>query len=298
MKALVPKPQCDPSLLLLLWSCYTLTFPVLRQLWSWINPQMWWMFWSFVTTLQNMSWHMWPPIKLPKQLLSFCGKDISWTSEHWPCSWVTEEPTLSNHAQTNWQVVWAHQMLMHMIGKLCKDQKVDWPRHLPKLVHDYQIQPTLFDVWVLMTPTHWLLFPHGKGHEEMPACWPLCCWVMWMVVGSLQRGSSAVHVRGWETEMVLWQEKLMPFHCNQVTWSWLKPMTTRRRGKWRTGGRRNHTKWSTRLLKTSLPTLWKTSRQDAHKSSTKTNFFSSFQQRGLLSVGSCELSRPDAPPLP
>ena len=31
----------------------------------------------------------------------------------------------------------AHQMLMCMIGKLSKDWKVDWPRHLPKLVHAY-----------------------------------------------------------------------------------------------------------------------------------------------------------------
>ena len=46
MKVLIPKPQCNPSLLLLLWSCYTLTLPVLRQLWSWINPQMCRTFWS------------------------------------------------------------------------------------------------------------------------------------------------------------------------------------------------------------------------------------------------------------
>ena len=28
-------------------------------------------------------------------------------------------------------------MLMHMIGKLSKDQKTDWLKHLPKLVHAY-----------------------------------------------------------------------------------------------------------------------------------------------------------------
>ena len=28
-------------------------------------------------------------------------------------------------------------MLMHMIGKLSKDQKVDWSKHLPELVHAY-----------------------------------------------------------------------------------------------------------------------------------------------------------------
>ena len=48
----------------------------------------------FVTTLQNTSWCMWPPIKLQRPLLSFCGRDISLSLEHWPSSWVTEEPTL------------------------------------------------------------------------------------------------------------------------------------------------------------------------------------------------------------
>ena len=89
-------------------------------------------------------------------------------------------------------------------------------------------------------------------------------------------------------------EKLMPFHWNQVTWPWLKLTPTGGRGKWRTGGRRNHMKWSTRLLKASLPTSWETSGQDAHESSTKTGFFSSLLQRGLLSVWSYELSRPGA----
>ena len=28
-------------------------------------------------------------------------------------------------------------MLMCMIGKLSKDQKADWPKHLPELVHAY-----------------------------------------------------------------------------------------------------------------------------------------------------------------
>ena len=41
------------------------------------------------------------------------------------------------HAQTNGQVKWAHQTLRCMIGKLSRDQKADWPKHLPKLVHAY-----------------------------------------------------------------------------------------------------------------------------------------------------------------
>ena len=41
------------------------------------------------------------------------------------------------HTQTNGQVEQAHQMFMHMIGKLSKDWKADWPKHLPELVHAY-----------------------------------------------------------------------------------------------------------------------------------------------------------------
>ena len=81
------------------------------------------------------------------------------------------------HAQTNGQLEGAYQMLMHMIGKLSKDQKADWLSHLPKLVHAYNseishhwIQPAVFDVWVPTALTHLLLFPHNKGHEETPVC--------------------------------------------------------------------------------------------------------------------------------
>ena len=41
------------------------------------------------------------------------------------------------HAQKNGQVQQSHQMLMCMIGKLSKDWKVDWPRHLPNSMHAY-----------------------------------------------------------------------------------------------------------------------------------------------------------------
>ena len=41
------------------------------------------------------------------------------------------------HTQSNGQVEWVHQMLMCMIGKLSRDWKADWPKHLPELVHAY-----------------------------------------------------------------------------------------------------------------------------------------------------------------
>ena len=34
------------------------------------------------------------------------------------------------HPQSDGQVEQAHQMLMQLIGKLDKDQKPDWPKHL------------------------------------------------------------------------------------------------------------------------------------------------------------------------
>ena len=45
--------------------------------------------------------------------------------------------TSPHHAQTNGQVEGAYQTVMHMIGKLSRDQKAEWPKHLPKLVHAY-----------------------------------------------------------------------------------------------------------------------------------------------------------------
>ena len=53
MKAVVPKTQCDWSLLMYLWSSYMLTLPALRPWWSQIKPQTWWTFWSFATLYET-----------------------------------------------------------------------------------------------------------------------------------------------------------------------------------------------------------------------------------------------------
>ena len=50
---------------------------------------------------------------------------------------IQKARTLPYHPQTNGHVEQAHQMLMQMIGKLGKDWKADWPKHLPELVHAY-----------------------------------------------------------------------------------------------------------------------------------------------------------------
>ena len=46
-----------------------------------------------------------------------------------------------------------------MIEKLSKDQKADWPKNLPELVHAYNSMTML---------THQLLFPYEEGHRETP----------------------------------------------------------------------------------------------------------------------------------
>ena len=45
--------------------------------------------------------------------------------------------TLLYNPQTSEQVEQANQMLMQMTGKLSKDQKEDWSKHLLELVHVY-----------------------------------------------------------------------------------------------------------------------------------------------------------------
>ena len=61
------------------------------------------------------------------------------------------------HLQTNGLVERSHQTIMHMIGKLGEDKKANLPSHLAEIVHAYngylihsfQVQSTLFDVWTV-----------------------------------------------------------------------------------------------------------------------------------------------------
>ena len=118
------------------------------------------------------------------------------------------------HAQTNGQVEWPHQMLMHMIGKLSKDQKAGWPKHLPELVHAYNSMRLshhwysphylMFGCWLHLPIDFY--FPWIWGMEKHWGVDLLYCWVMWMTVRSLQGSARAVHCWGWETEVVLWQK--------------------------------------------------------------------------------------------
>ena len=98
------------------------------------------------------------------------------------CMGKSKVMTSPYHAQTNGLVEWAHQMLMHMVGKLSKDWKTDWPRHLPELVHAYnsmRLAITRYSPHYLIFG-HWpclpvdFYFPMIKG-TKTPGCWPLHC---------------------------------------------------------------------------------------------------------------------------
>ena len=45
--------------------------------------------------------------------------------------------TSPNHAQTNGQVEWMNQTIIHMIGKLEQDKKARWSEHLPEMLSAY-----------------------------------------------------------------------------------------------------------------------------------------------------------------
>ena len=48
-------------------------------------------------------------------------------------------------------------MIMHMIGKLSKDQKADWPNHLPEFVHAYNPMRLA----ITRYSPHYLMFGHS-----------------------------------------------------------------------------------------------------------------------------------------
>ena len=79
------------------------------------------------------------------------------------------------HAQTNGQVEQAHQMLMHMIGKLSRDLKADWPKHLqnwymPITPRDQPSPDTAHTTWYSGTDHTYpsTLLPYDEGHGETP----------------------------------------------------------------------------------------------------------------------------------
>ena len=166
------------------------------------------------------------------------------------------------HAQTKGQVEWAPQILMHMIGKLSKDQKVDCPKHLSRLVHAYNAMRSAITRYSLHYLMIWcwahlpidFYFSTIRGMKNTS----LLTTTLLSYVNNCRKPlkrlkcSPCHRCRDRSSTMI---GKLMLLHWNQVTWSWLKPMPIERGGKWRTSGRMNHTKWGAKLQKASLPTL-------------------------------------------
>ena len=124
-----------------------------------------------------MSWHMWPPIKQCKKTvakflwqgyISIFRALAKLLSDWWAnfkssiirelCELmgIWKVRTSPYHAQTNGQVEWDHQTLMSMIGKLSKNWKVDWLRHLLELVHAYNSMRLA----IMRYSPHYLMFGH------------------------------------------------------------------------------------------------------------------------------------------
>ena len=93
------------------------------------------------------------------------------------------------NTQTNGQVEQDHQTLMHMIGELSRDQKADWPKDLPKLVHahnstrlaitGYSLHYLMFGYWPCLPVD--IYFPMTRSIEKHPCvnCYiaELCEWL-------------------------------------------------------------------------------------------------------------------------
>ena len=211
--------------------------------------------------------------------------------------------TLLYHPQTNRQLEWAHQTLMQMIGKLGNDWKADWPKHIQELVHTYNSMRLaitgysphyLMFGWWLHLPIDFY-FPtivSTEKHQHVDHyIADLFEWLHEAFKEAQVQSSSEAEKQRWYYDI-----RPMPFHWNQVSWSWQKPTPTKGGERWKTGRRRNHMKWNVGLLKASLHTSWRTSRPDAHESFIGIDFFSSPPQWELLYVQAYELSGQGAPP--
>ena len=193
---------------------------------------------------------------------------------------------------------------MWMKGILRKDQKADWLKHLPKLVHAYnymRLAITIYRPHYLMFG-HWLHLPINYYFPTIRA-WKNTGMLITILPSyvndygkPLKRLKCSPYQRQRDRSGTT-MGKLMPFHWNQVTLSWLKPMPM--------GEEESEGQVGEGTVQSGAPShgnhpfyLVKTSGQDAHESFTKINFFSSLWQRGLISVWLCRLSGPGAPTPP
>ena len=98
-------------------------------------------------------------------ILRALAKLLSYQGANFECNLIKElceltgiqkDRTSPYHDQTNEQARQVHQMLMHMIGKLSKDWKPDWPKHLLDLVHAYNSTRLA----ITRYSPHYLMFGH------------------------------------------------------------------------------------------------------------------------------------------
>ena len=120
-----------------------------------------------------------------------------------------------------------------MRGKLSRDWKVDWPKHLPELVHAYnsmRLAITGYSLHYLMFGCQPCLpinfyFPMIRGMKNTSV---LTTMLPSYVNGRgkpLKRLKSSPHQR-WRDGSSTMIGELMPFHWSLVTQSWLKQMPT------------------------------------------------------------------------
>ena len=81
----------------------------------------------------------------------------------------------------------------------------------------------MFGWWL---PACWLLFPHYCEHRK---CHVSITTLLTYMSDCVKYSKKHKHVLtwGWKAEVVLLIAKPMPFHWNQVTWSWQKPTPAR-----------------------------------------------------------------------
>ena len=177
------------------------------------------------------------------------------------------------HAQSNRQVEQAQQTLMHMIGKLSKDQKVDWPKHIQELVHAYKSTGAAITGY----SQHYLMFGHWL-HSLIDFYFP-----------PIKGTEKHQHVDYYIVELCepLWEA------FNEVQ---AQSMSEAERQKWYYERKVNAISHEPGDL--VLATSWRTSGQDTHESFTGTNFFSLLPQRVPPFEQLCRLSGQGVPPLP